>query len=65
MSRGLTSGGAFENVTRVVEVEFLGAGKVGVTRARSDELPGSGIILGIIFYGKNLFPVGPIAIFNA
>src|SRR5262249_47721226 len=54
-----------QNVTRIMKIELLRTGKVCMSGAWRDEF----LLLAFkpfgIFHGQSLFPVGPVAIFDA
>ncbi len=62
---GFAGGGALEHVARIVKIEFLRAGQIGVARARRREAALRVFRAFAIFDRQRLFPVLPVAIFQA
>ena len=56
---------ALQDVPRIMEIEFHGAGQVRVARARRGQTALGAFGVRKLFNGERLFPVGPVAILDA
>jgi hypothetical protein len=62
---GFASGSTLQYISRIMEIEFLRTREIGVARARGGELARRCFGRIGCFHRQNLFPIGPVAIFDA